>query len=114
MATAIDGLNIASVTVSSTTVPVSVIPATFRNAGWVVRNRGTGETGTGGPVYLFPYIGAVPAAVPSPLDVWSLAPGSSLNDNISGSFQGVDAGVSTGWAAVLQSGATTIVDAQYR
>ena len=109
MATTIDGLTQATVTVSSATTPISLVPPGFKYAGWVMRNRTASAVGA----LVFAYIGAVPGSAPA--DTWELSPGNTLNDNLTSAASGVDSGLSLGWAAVLETGVTAItVDVIYR
>lgn len=109
MATTVDGLTQATVTVSSSSTPISIIPPGFKFGGWVMRNR----TASANAALVFAYVGTVPASAPP--DTWELAPGNTLNDNIASASSGMDSGLSLGWAAVLPAaGASVIVDAMYR
>lgn len=108
MPTSVDGATMNQVTVTSTSVPVSLIPPGFKYGGW-----GMIAWPTNTPIVLvFPYIGTIPATWSA--DTWPLASGAVLNDNIFSAASGADLGLSVGWGAILQSGATATVTAYYR
>lgn len=102
------GYTVATVAVSSTTVPVSLIPPGFMSGGFYIRNR----AGSASSVLIFPYVGTLPGSAPA--NTLELSAGVSFNDNITGSASGQDAGIGSGWAAVLETGGSATVDSSWR
>jgi hypothetical protein len=103
------GYQVATVSVTSASAPVSLIPPGFMFGGFTIRNRSASAVAA----LIFPYTGALPPSPPS--GVYELAPGANLQDNLASASSGADNALGSGWAAVLASGTTPItVDVIYR
>lgn len=107
MSTTAGGVTQATVSVSSTSVPVSLIPPGMKFGGWVMRVR------TGGTSCLvFAYNGSVPGSPPT--DTWELVAGQTLNDSMTTALGAGYAGLGVGWAAVLEVSGSATIDVIYR
>lgn len=108
MATYTPGYKQVTVSINSSSVPVSIVAPGFMSRGWNVRVR----TGAAASILLFSYRGALPGAAPA--NVREVAPGENYGDTISSAFSGADDGIGDGLAAVLETGTTAVtVDLWY-
>jgi|SRR5581483_9663316 hypothetical protein len=103
MATYNPTVNVATVSVNSATVPVSLVAPGFVAAALWIKNRVASAV----PVLIFPYTTAAPPNA-APSNTYELAPNSAIpfHDALSSAASGADAGLGVGWAAVLESGNT--------
>lgn len=95
----------ASVTVSSTTVPVQIIPVTGKTS-WVMKPR-VGST----TILVFPFSGPVPGTPPAA--AMELVAGTSMGDADNLMSYETDS-MQQGWAAVLESAGSATVDAIWK
>lgn len=108
MATTVAGVTQATVSLTSTSSPVSLMPPGTRLAGFVFRNR----SGSACKCLVFTYTGTLPGSPSS--DVFELDIGSTLNDQLVSASMGMDTMLNVGWAAVLESAGSATVDVIYR
>lgn len=102
------GYQQATVSVTSATVPVSIVAPGFMSRGWSLRVRSAAAA----PILLFSYRGALPGAAPA--NAREVAAGETFEDRLSSAYSGADDGIGDGLAAVLESGATAVtVDIWY-
>lgn len=99
------GVNFKTTSVTSTTVPVLILPAGFMARGFAIKNRTTSAN----HCLIWAFSGSTtPNAVPA--NVRELAIGESLPDNITATASGADDGLGWGWAAVLETAGSATVD----
>jgi hypothetical protein len=99
--------SIAAVSITSATVPVSIMPPTTKTA-WLMRVRSSAAVS----VLVFPYSGSLPGAAPA--GVLELAAGQNLADADAIGTLMTDS-MQQGWAAVLETGSVAVaVDALWR
>lgn len=101
------GVTLNTVTLTSTTVPASLLPPGKCSQTWSISVRQSG-TSCGGAILVFPYQGTVPGSAPA--DVREIACGTSFPDAVTNPNGGGNVGISVGYAAVLESGTSTVVD----
>lgn len=96
-------MQVDTVTVSSTTSPVVVLAPGFRSTGILLRNEDGGTT-----CRVWPFQGTNPVSVPP--KTYQLSASNTLNANLASASSGVDAGLGDGWAAVLQTAGSAVID----
>lgn len=108
------GVSIQTVSVTSASTPVALIPGDAGAAAkqtYNIRPR----VGAASPILVWPFQGATPGSVPSPLNVREISGGESFQDQVTNPLIGAIAGIGVGWAAVLETGSTAVtVDVVWR
>lgn len=111
---------ISTVSINSTTVPVSVIPVTGPKAEWRISLRAAGTN----PILCFPYTGTLPASAPANCsspgagsgceEVSATVPISDFSNFYSASNPGYQTAFGSGWACVLETGSAETAAGRYR
>lgn len=105
--TTVGGVTVNTVTLTSTTTPQSLLPPGKCTQTWSIAARQSGGN-CGGAILVFPYQGSVPGTAPA--DVREIACGTSFPDQVTNPNGGGNIGIGVGYAAVLESGTSTVVD----
>jgi len=97
------GYRCKQVSVTSATVPVAALPSEAITT-WLFHV----ETGSATGVYVFPYVGTLPTAVPTPSGVMEVAVGAYVSDAVTCDSQDCLNSMGSAWAAVLFTGSTAV------
>jgi hypothetical protein len=101
-----------STTISSSSSPVAIFSPPVRITTWIAHAR---SSPAADPVLIWPYVGTVPTAVPSPAAVLEVPSGSSVTDQVTCPQATCMDAIGENWAAVLASGSTaTTIDMCWR
>ena|SRR5215469_6245528 len=106
----VNGANQDTITLTSTSTVVQLIPPGYRLAGWVMQSRGGSSVNA--LIFMNNADGTIPNAAPT--QAWELRPGNSVNDQLTVSSSGQDVTLNLGWSAVLQSAGSATIDLIYR
>lgn len=101
------GVTTNTVTLTSTSTPVSLLPPAACSQTWNISVRQSG-TNCGGAILVFPYQGVLPGSAPA--DAVETACGATFFDAVTNPAGGGNVGIAVGYAAVLETGSSTVVD----
>ena len=106
------GVQIITTLVTSTSVPVSIVPPGFQGRGYNIKVRVTNaDSSSGAAALIFPYTATVPGSVPA--GAREVVAGENFGDNITSASSGNDNGIGSGWAAVVYISGNSTIDVTY-